>query len=196
MGQAQCDPNSAGMKKYLFIALTLACGFVAKADSFNLDAHGSLTVSIPASWAVTGSELPGKAGYDIKILSKSGANAACRITVIYSGNSELPDKEKARAFLLKRIEPLVDLSAEKKAVLKDFSLKSGFGMYCSFTDAGQVGKPSVNGHYKTMSPGVIYLSKDIAISVTIFTDDLSGPEFQELLGLVQSIVLVPPSPVY
>lgn len=106
------------------------------------------------------------------------------------------DKEKAKTVLLKIAESFVDVSVEKKAVVKDFSLKSGFGMYCSFTDAAMVGKPSVNGHYKTISPGVIYLSKDIAIAATIFTDDLSGPEFQELLGIIQSMQLIPPSAVY
>jgi hypothetical protein len=34
------------------------------------------------------------------------------------------------------------------------------------------------------------------MTVTIFTDDLSGPEFQQLLGIVQSMELVPPSSVY
>ena len=49
---------------------------------------------------------------------------------------------------------------------------------------------------KTVSSGVIYLSKDVSIAVTILADDLSGHEFQELLGMVQSIELKPPSAVY
>jgi hypothetical protein len=184
------------MKLYLFIALTIACGLVARAASFSLNEHGSLNVSIPTSWLVNDSELPGKSGYDIKVLSRNGADAACRITVIYSRSKEMMDKEKAKAALLKIAGAFVDGSVEKKAVVKDFSLKSGFGMYCSFTNAAMVGKPSVSGHCKTISPGVIYLSKDVAIAATIFTDDLSGSEFQELLGVVQSIELVPPSSVY
>jgi hypothetical protein len=184
------------MKPPLFIALAIACSLVARADSFNLGAHGSLKVSIPASWVAKSGTPPGTPGCDIKIFSRSGANAACRITVTYPGNSAMPDKGKAGTFLLNKVEPLVGLSVEKKAVLKDFSLKSGFGLYCSFTNAEEVGKPPVTGHYKTMSPGVIYLSKDIAISATIFTDDLSGPEFQQLLGIVQSLEWVPPSGVY
>ena len=133
-------------------------------------------------------------GRDIKILSRNGANAACRITVVYSGGNVMMDKEKAKDVLLKITEPLVDVSVEKKAVVKDFSLKSGFGLYCSFTNPDLVGKPpSMN---KTVSSGVIYLSKDVSIAVTILADDLSGHEFQELLGMVQSIELKPPSAVY
>ena len=182
------------MKLYLVIALTIAGGLLARADSFSLGAHGSLTVSIPTSWVAKNYAPPGTTGCDIKILSRNRANAACRITVVYSGSGAMMDKEKARAALLKIAGPFVDVSVEKKAVVKDFSLKSGFGMYCSFTNPELVGKPpSMN---KTISPGVIYLSKDVSIAATIFSDDLSGPEFQELLGVVQSIQLIPPSTAY
>ncbi len=151
-------------------------------------------VSIPASWVARSSTPPGVPGCDIKILSRNGAKAACRITVVYLGGKEMMDKEKAKTVLLKIAEPFVDVSVEKKAVVKDFSLKSGFGMYCSFTNAELGGKPSSMN--KTVSPGIIYLSKDIAIATTIFSDDLSGPEFQELLGVVQSIEVKPPGAVY
>ena len=67
-------------------------------------------------------------------------------------------------------------------------------MYCSFTNPELVGKPSRMD--KTVSTGVIYLSKDVSIVATIFADDLSGPEFQELLGMVQSLQLIPPSATY
>jgi hypothetical protein len=198
MGQAWrnpvSDPKLACMKLCLVIALTIARALVARADSFSLGAHGSLLVSIPASWVARNSAPPGMPGCDIKILSRNGAKAACRITVVYSGGKEMMNKEKARAALLKIAEPFVDVSVEKKAVVKDFSLKSGFGIYCSFTNAELVGKPSSMN--QTISPGVIYLSKDVSIAATIFSDDLSGHEFQELLGVIQSIQLIPPSTIY
>jgi hypothetical protein len=197
MGQACPRPISdqnTRMKSCFFIALIVACRLVAQADSFNLGSHGSLMVSVPSSWVAKSSTPPGMPGCDIKVLSRNGANAACRITVVYLGGQAMMDKEKAKDVLLKMVEPFVDVSVEKKAVVKNFSLKSGFGMYCSFTNAELVGKPSSMN--KTVSPGVLYLSKDIGIIATIFSDDLSGPEFQGLLGMVQSIEVKPPSIAY
>ncbi len=183
------------MKHYFFSVLTIASCLVAKADDFNLGAHGNLMIPVSASWIAKSQEHPGM-GYEIAIESKNGANAVCQIMVIYAQKPLVVDKEKAKAALSQIADQFSAGSVEKKAVLKDFSLKAGVGMYCSFTDAGLVGKPPSQGNYKTMSPGVIYLSNDVALAVTILTDDLSGPEFKQLLGTVQSIELKPASKGY
>jgi hypothetical protein len=172
------------MKKLTGLAFLLLGFLSARADDFILGGHGILSVPVTDAWVAQNHDA--QTGYTISIESKTGANAACRITVIAVQNAAFPDKARTTAEFMQLAQHFVPGSVEKKAVPKEFSLKSGFGLYCSFTDASLVGKPPVKGNFKTISPGMIYLSKDLVLAVTIFADDLSGPEFKQLVDIIQS----------
>lgn len=176
------------MKKLTCLAFILLGFLSARADDFILGEHGILSVPVTGAWVAENHDV--QSGYTISIESKTGANAACRITVIAVQNATFPDKGRTRDEFMQLALNFSPGSVEKKAVPKEFSLKSGFGLYCSFTDASLVGKSPARGNYKTVSPGLIYLTKDLVLAVTIFTDDLSGPEFKQLVDIIQSTQLL------
>ncbi|HTB80160.1 MAG TPA: hypothetical protein VK717_04655 [Opitutaceae bacterium] len=180
------------MKKLTWLILILLGFLSARADDFILGEHGILSMPVTDAWVAQNHDV--QSGYTISLESKTGANAACRITVIAVQNATFPDKAKTRAEFMQLAQSFSPGSVEKKPAPKEFSLKSGFGLYCSFTDASLVGKPPIKGNYKTVSPGLIYMSKDLVLAVTIFTDDPSGPEFRQLVDIIQSTQLLTRAP--
>lgn len=93
--------------------------------------------------------------------------------------------------MLRITKEFVAQSVEKKAILRDFSLKQGYGAYCTFTDASLVGKEPKKDDYKVMASGQVQLSDEVLGVVSIFADAADGPEFKSMLAIINSLDLKP-----
>ena len=181
------------MRKTILLVLAFALALAARADDFDLGAHGHVTLTLPKDWHAAGRDLMGQA-YDLTITPPGGPNAQLKLTLIYGKDDRLQDKKALSAAFLQVCAQFIPTSVEQKANVKNFTLRQGFGQYASFTDKDLVGKPPVRGNYKVMTSGLIYLGNRVSGAVTLFTDSLTGPEFKPMLGIVESLEYSPPKP--
>jgi hypothetical protein len=82
-------------------------------------------------------------------------------------------------------------SVERKAIAKEFSLASGYGFYCSFTDPDLRGQPSQPGNYKVMTVGKIRLTPEVLVDVQIMADGFRDEAYQQLLGAIEGMEFTP-----
>jgi len=177
--------------KTLFAALTFsALALLARAD-FDLGTHGVLHLTEPTGWKIESRETPGQ-GYGIAIAAPDSTDKAL-ISVHYLPAPKPIDRAKIDAQLTAFSQRFVDLSVEKKVVLKPYKLRQGYGVYTLFTDASLVGKPAKANDYKVAVSGMIQLNESTQILVTQATDDPSGANFAALQKVVEALRISPPA---
>jgi hypothetical protein len=159
----------------------------ASAASVDLRSHGRLAITASPEWKVSSENLGDR--HEVTIEPRGDVNAMCRLTVVFPEKDELNTKARLRDQVLQGCQQHVENSVEKKAVAKEFSVRRGFGYYCSFTDPELVGKPPEKGNYKVMSLGLIRLAKDVYVTVTVFADGFKTEAYQQLLGAVERMDL-------
>ncbi|HVS50727.1 MAG TPA: hypothetical protein VHD62_00120 [Opitutaceae bacterium] len=173
------------MKKlFLLFALTAAalCGQPATLD---LGSHGQLTLYFPEGWKVTSTNMAGQA--TLTATPAGDANATCTLQVSFPEQDRFDTKSRLKTRVEADGYPIAENSVEGKAIAHEFSLTSGFGFYCSFTDAELRGKPATKGEFKVMSLGKIHLAPDVLIDVQIMADAFRDKAYQELLGAIEGM---------
>jgi len=149
---------------------------------------------VPDTWTVTSNAAKSAdgspVGFAFVFRPRGQANAKCLLTLAYVKKTQL-DKERIRREVLRATEGFVAQSVEKKTILKDFTIKQGYGAYCTFTDASLVGKEPKRDDYKVMGSGQVQLSDEVLGVVSIFADAADGPEFKSMLAIINSLDLKP-----
>jgi hypothetical protein len=178
------------MKKLIALFLLTVSCVCAQVETLNFGSRGKLTIYLPGDWKSVTTDMAGT--YTVTLTpKKESTNASCTIAVTF------PDVDrfdtKARLKLRVEADAYADAeeSVEKKAVAKEFSLASGFGFYCSFTDPELRGKPSQPGNYKVMSVGKIKLSSEVLVDVRILADGFRDEAYQQLLGAIEGMEFTP-----
>ena len=82
-------------------------------------------------------------------------------------------------------------SVEGKAYAREFTLTTGYGFYCSFTDPKLRGRPTEKGNYKVMSVGKIRLAPDVLVDVQIMGEGFSDEAYNQLLGAIEGMEFSP-----
>jgi hypothetical protein len=178
------------MKKIFALFLLSVVGVLAQAETVKLGERGSLTVYLADNWSFDTSDFGDRR--IIKITPKaSNVNAHCELTITFPEQDRFDTK--ARLKLRVEIDTMrfADQSIEGKARAKEFSLGSGYGYYCSFTDPDLVGKPPQPGNFKTISVGLIRLAADVVVEVAISADGFTSAPFNELLGAIEGMEFKP-----
>jgi hypothetical protein len=161
---------------------------------FDLGAHGTLSVNVPADWSVKGKPVNDSdgvpLGYAFAFKPNSDANAKCLLTFIYPKGGA-SDKEAIRKEIMAFCEEFVSGSVEKKKTLQDFALEKGYGAYCVFTDASLVSKKPKPGDYKVMGSGEVKLADDLLGAVSLFADEADGKEFKAMIAIINSLKVKP-----
>ena len=182
------------MKILLILGLVLALSILCSADDVDLGERGVLSFTVPDGWTVNSNPANrpdgSPVGFALVFKPRSETNAKCLLSFAYVKSTKL-DKERIRQEVLRITEAVVPQSVEKKANLKSFALKQGYGAYCIFTDASLVGKPSKKDDYKVMGSGQVQLNEEVVGVVSIFADYAEGPEFKSMLGIINSLELKP-----
>jgi len=183
------------MKTILTFGFILVLSSVCLAADVDLGSRGILSFVVPDTWTAANSN-PAKStdgspvGFAFAFKPRNQANAKCLLTLAYTKKTKL-DKERIRREVLRATEGFAAQSVEKKANLKDFAIKQGYGVYCIFTDASLVGKETKRDDYKVMASGQIQLSDEVLGVVSIFADAADGLEFKSMLAIINSLDLKP-----
>src|SRR5439155_22635314 len=128
----------------------------------------------------TGTDMGGTV--TLSVAPTDDANAGCEIKVTFPQEDKLDTKARLKLRLEADCANAAEGSAEGKAVGREFSLTTGFGFYCNFTDPELKGKPPEKGNYKVTSIGKIRLAPDVMVDVQILADGFKDKPYQELLG--------------
>jgi len=115
-------------------------------------------------------------------------NASLLITILGRGDGKVADRAALREFHLFLCRPYLTSPNEKPHQI-DFNFPNGIGVYTSFEDPSLIGKPDRTGDYKVATPIALLLQNQIVIQATIFTDEKSGPTFDEALNTLKTIDL-------
>jgi hypothetical protein len=177
------------MKKFLLLFCLTAAGLLAQSTTIELGSRGTITLFFPGEWKFTGTDIAGQTTLDAT--PANGANATCSIRVTAPEQDRLDTKQRLKIRLEADCRNVAEGSVEGKARAKEFSLTSGFGFYCDFTDPELVGKPPEKGNFKTQTIGRIRLAPDVLVDVVLSSDGFKAEEYQQMLGAIEGMEFKP-----
>jgi hypothetical protein len=174
---------------FCFLLFTTACA-LGQVETLNFGSRGKANLYLPGDWKTNTTDMAGN--YTLTISpTKSSVNASCVISVTFPETDRLDTKARLKLRVEAECQPIADQSVEGRAVAREFSLTTGYGFYCSFTDPELRGKPPEPGNYKVMSVGKIRLAPDIVLDVTISADGFRDEPYQQLLGAIEGMEFTP-----
>jgi hypothetical protein len=178
------------MKKFLALFLLLSGALLAQSETINLGSRGKLTIYLNDNWKFDVADYGDRQMISIK--PKNDANADCSLTITFPDIDRYDTKPRLKQRVEIDAARYADQSTEGKAIGKAFNLKAGYGFHCDFTDPELVGKPPQKGNYKTISVGLIRLTAEILIEVSINADGFASGPYNELLGAIEGMEYTPP----
>lgn len=178
------------MKKFLALVLLSTAGLFGQMQKLDLGSHGRLTLYLDDNWKFETADYGDR--QMVNVVPKGEVNASCALTITFPEQDRLDTKKRLSLRVEVNGQPLAERSVEGRSTAKEFSLQSGFGFYCNFTDPDLVGKPSERGNFKTLSVGLIHLASDVLIEVTISADGFNSEPYQQLLGMIEGMEFTPP----
>jgi hypothetical protein len=173
------------MKKFLVLLLLTAASLCAEVVTLDLGSRGRVTLYFPEGWKTAMTDMAGQ--MTLNVSPTGDENAGCSLLITFPQEDRLETKARLKLRVEADCLPIAEGSVERKAVAKEFSLASGFGFYCSFTDPELRGKPPEKGNYKVMSLGKIRLAPDVLIEVSISADGFRDRPYQDLLGAIEGM---------
>jgi hypothetical protein len=173
------------MKKSLLLLLFTAASLCAEIVNLDLGSRGRITLYFPEGWKAATTDMAGQMTLTVSPLGDE--NAACSLLITFPQDDRLDTKPRLKLRVEADCFGIAEGSVERKAVAKEFSLMTGFGFYCSFTDPELRGKPPEKGNYKVMSLGKIRLAPDVLVEVSISADGFRDRPYQDLLGAIEGM---------
>jgi hypothetical protein len=180
------------MKKLFTLFLLTLVAASAQVETLNFGPRGKLTIYLPGDWKVGTTDMAGT--YTVTFTpKKESVNASGTIAVTFPEVDRFDTKNRLKLRVEADAYGLAENSAERKAIAKEFSLSSGYGFYCSFTDPELRGKPSQPGNYKVITVGKIRLAPEVLVDVQIMADGFGDEPYQQLLGAIEGMEFTPGS---
>jgi hypothetical protein len=176
------------MKTLLFFLATVL-PVVAQVETLDFGSRGRLTIYLPGDWKLATTNMAGTHTLNITP-KKEGVNATCTIAVTFPSSDRFDTKARLKLRVEADAYGLAEGSVERKAIAQEFTLTTGFGFYCNFTDPELRGQPSQPGNYKVTSVGKIKLAPDVLVDVQILADGFRDAPYQELLGAIEGMEYV------
>lgn len=176
---------SFSMKKLLSLFLLTAASLLGQPATIDLGSRGQITLYFAEGWKVAMTDMAGQA--TVNVTPTGDANATCTLLITHPEQDRFDTKARLKLRVEADGRPMAESSVEGKAIGREFTLTTGFGFYCNFTDAEMKGKPPEKGNFKIMSAGKIRLAPDVMIDVQIMADDFKGQPYQQLLGAIEGM---------
>jgi hypothetical protein len=177
------------MKLIALSFLTMACAF-AQVETLNFGSRGKLTLYLPGEWKTASTDMAGT--YTVTLTpKKESVNASATIAVTFPDVDRFATKDRLKLRVEADAYGLAEGSVEGKAIAREFSLTSGYGFYCSFTDPELRGKPPQPGNYKVMTVGKIRLTPGVLVDVQMMADGFRDEPYQQLLGAIEGMEYTP-----
>ena len=177
------------MKKLLCLfALITSC--LHAQQTLDLGPRGQVTLFVLGDWKF---EKAKKDEATILTISptKYSINASATLVVMPPENDGYDAKPRLKMRVEAECMGWAEQSVEGKAVAREFTLTTGYGYYCSFTDPELRGKPPEKGNYKVMSVGKIRLAPDVLMNVVIHADGFRDEPYQQLLAAIEGLEFTP-----
>ncbi|MBI5691968.1 MAG: hypothetical protein HZC55_17945 [Verrucomicrobia bacterium] len=178
------------MTRFLLLFLVSAAGLFGQMETLDLGPHGRLTLYLLGEWRANTTRNTEQITLTLAP-KKEGVNASCTVQVSFPET----DRYDTKARLKLRVEAdcygIAEESVEKKAYGREFSLSTGYGFYCSFTDPKLRGRPMEKGNYKVMSVGKVRLSAAVLVDVQIMGEGFADEAYQQLLGAIEGMEYTP-----
>ena len=178
------------MKKIFALFLLLTGGLWAQSGTIDLGSHGKLTLYISEKWQFDTSDFGDRRLVSIK--PKDDVNAECSLTITFPETDRLDTKARLKMRVEVDAAKFAEQSTEGKAIGKPFALGIGYGYRCDFTDPELVGKAPQKGNFKTISVGLIHVTADVLVEVSISADGFASAPYNELLGAIEGMEFTPP----
>lgn len=173
------------MKRFIPLLALLLLPASAKASTFDLGAHGTFAITIPKDWTLA-SQKEEDSGFILVISPPAEVNAKLVVNIVFPLDRQPLSKEAIQDEANAAADQYIEASVEKKKVLREFKLSSGYGAYCVLTDASRVGKPPEKDLFRMVGTGIIWFNEEVKAGVTMVADDANGPDFAALLAAVSS----------
>lgn len=162
----------------------------AHAAVFRVSSAEPVIVTAPANWTVT-THKPATRDFpfeSFRIAPAGDVNAICLVSIIGKDDDRFEDKELLEKAVKLNSRPFVPSEKELESVeLHELKINGGAGYYADFIDPNLVDKPIKKGNYKVATPMIINLGKKYLIKLTVLSDKVDGPDYKELMKVVQTI---------
>ena len=178
------------MKRLLLLLLLGVTTLTAQVETLDLGARGKINLYLAGDWKIDITNLGNNPVMTIKP-TKERVNAECTISVTFPETDRFDTKARLKLRVEADNRAQGEASVEGKAIGREFTLTSGYGFYCNFTDPDLRGKPPEKGNFKNGSFGKIRLAPDILIDVVIMADGFNSEPYQQLLGAVEGMEFTP-----
>jgi hypothetical protein len=179
------------MKKLIACLLLTAACALGQEQVLNLGSRGKITLYLLGDWKATVIDMAGQ--YEVTFAPKNDEiNASCSLKVSYPEVDRYDTKARLKLRVEADCAPFTEQSVEGKAYAKEFNTSTGYGYYCSFTDAALRGaKKAPPGEFKVVSAGKIRLAPDVLLEVFIGADSFKDEAYQQLLGAIEGMEFKP-----
>jgi hypothetical protein len=128
------------MKTLFALLLVLSPSLFAQMQKLELGSHGRLTLYLDDGWKFETADYGDR--QMVSVVPKGDANASCALTITFPEQDRYDTRKRLSLRVEVNGQPLAERSVEGRSTAKEFSLQSGFGFYCNFTDPDLVGKAS------------------------------------------------------
>jgi hypothetical protein len=178
------------MKKLFALVLLTAVSCFGQEQVLDFGPRGKVTMYLLGNWKATTINMAGQ--YELTLTPNNDeVNASCTIKVSYPDVDRYDTKARLKLRVEADCAQYSELSVERKAYAKEFVIGTGYGYYCSFTDAMLKGKKAPPGEFKVISSGKIRLTPDILIDIFMGADSFRDEAYQQLLGAIEGMVYTP-----
>ncbi len=178
------------MKKLCTLFLLTLSGALGQVETLDFGPRGKLTIYLPGEWNVITTRNTEQITMTIAP-KKESVNAAGSVIVTFPDVDRLDTKARLKLRVEADCQVYIEESVERKALAREFSLRTGFGYYCSFTDPKLRGKPMEKGNYKVLSAGKIRLTPEVIVDVSFMAEGFSDEAYQQLLGALEGMEFSP-----
>jgi hypothetical protein len=151
-------------------------------------------IAVPSGWLQGDPTEPGAPPIPFPTLEfhpKDGRNEKVLLTLLPAATLHVSDRASLKGFLLRASAPMLP-SPDFVPEMKDMEIAGAIGSYATFVDPSLVGRPPEKGNYKVATPAIVLLPGGYVVQATVFTDTISGADFDEALGLVKNLTPLEP----
>ena len=178
------------MKITIALLSILMVSAFARAGELRVSATEPIFVVAPDFWQSAKDRPPvGSFPFETyRLVPPLERNAQCLVSIFDKNRPEFADAQFLKKLLRGDFLPYVNSPDDlSKIEIKEMKIKGGLAYYANFVDPDLVGKPVEKGGFKTATPVILSLRTNYLIKVTIFCDQINGPDYQDSTKILESI---------
>jgi len=178
------------MSRILLLLGFLAAPLAAQVEQLDLGPRGRITLYLPGEWRTAATLNTTELTLTVQP-RREAVNAALTFAVTFPETDRFDTNARLKLRVEADSQGVAQESVEGKAYAREFTLTTGYGFYCSFTDPKLRGRPTEKGNYKVMSVGKIRLAPDVLVDVQIMGEGFSDEAYNQLLGAIEGMEFSP-----